>query len=363
MKLATIMLMVLAALVLVLVGCDREITGNGDIPDDNPVGCFSCHSDSDVFLRAARMQYDNSVHAAAANSNRNRLHSASYQSCERCHTHQGFIEQVTGVPADGDEFTPIECFTCHAPHSDGNLGLRVQTSYALENGVIFNRGPANTCVTCHHSRRDVNTYVADSVKMSSRFGPHYSNQGDMLIGTNAYEYAGYTYVSSWHSTGVADGCISCHMGKAEHESIGGHSLNMHNEDRGFENIQGCNEIGCHDTDPLTTLNRLAFDDHDWDGTIEGIQDEVHGLLDSLIVLLDAANLTDSTGRPVSRIVATADSAGAVFNLVFVEEDRSFGVHNADYIVGLLTSSINFLNTGDPNGSAPDPMRLILLSAH
>ncbi|MEE8405154.1 MAG: hypothetical protein V3S17_07160 [candidate division Zixibacteria bacterium] len=361
MKLLTITMIGIATILLVIVGCEREITGDVKLADNSSEGCFDCHSDSDVFLRAARIQYDNSVHAIADNSNRNRLHSASYQSCERCHTHQGFIEQVTGVPADGDEFTRIECFTCHAPHSNGTLSQRVQTSYALENGVVFDRGPGNTCATCHHSRRDVATYVVDSVRTSSRFGPHHSNQSDMLIGTNAYEYSGYTYESSWHSTGVVDACISCHMSNAEHESVGGHSWTMHNEDRGFENINGCNESGCHDTAPLTTLNRLAFEDHDWDGTVEGIQDEVHGLMDSLIVLLDAANLTDSTGSPVSRVVATADSAGAVFNLIFVEEDRSFGIHNADYIVGLLTSSINFIETGDPNGVPTG--KIAMISSH
>ena len=50
---------------------------------------------------------------------------------------------------------------------------------------------------------------------------------------------------------------------------------------------------------------------------------------------------------------------ALYNYLFIEEDRSFGVHNTGYAVALLESSINFLETGDPNGvsgSVPFAMR-------
>ena len=361
MKHLTIILIGVAAILVVIAGCERKITGDLKLADNSSVGCFDCHSDSDVMLRQARIQYENSVHAVADNSNRNRLYNSRYQSCEKCHTHQGFVEFVTAEPAAGDHFTAIECFTCHAPHSSGSLGLRVQDPVILENGVAFDRGAGVVCATCHHSRQDVTTYVVDSVSVNSRFGPHHSNQSDMVIGTGAYEYAAYSYSSSWHSTGVADGCISCHMSNSMHESVGGHSWNMENEDRSFENITGCNQTSCHDTSPLGDLNPLASADFDWDGTTEGVHDEIEGLLDSLVVLLDAANLTDSTGRPISRTVASADSAGAIYNFKFVEEDRSHGIHNTKYTVGMLQSSINFLLTGNPNG-APSG-KIAMISSH
>ena len=362
MKQLTITLFViLFAVLIAAVGCDRKITGDAKLADNSSAGCFSCHSDTDVSLRVARVQYNNSVHKAAENTNRNRLYSPSYQACERCHTSQGFIEFVTGDAADGEDFTAIDCFSCHAPHTDGTLELRVQGPVVLENGAVFDRGDANLCVTCHHSRANVFTTVEDSININSRYGPHHSNQGDMLIGTNAYEYTGYSYERSWHSTGVTEGCVSCHMSPSEHETVGGHSWNMRNEDRGFENIAGCNATGCHDTAPLTTIDRLADEDFNNDGLIDGVQDEIKGLADTLLGLLVAANLTNGSGVPVSRIVATADSAGAVYNYVFIEEDRSFGVHNADYSAGILWSAINFLRTGDPNG-APSA-KLSLLRSH
>jgi hypothetical protein len=362
MKLLTITMIGIAAILLVIVGCDREITGDVKLADNSSEGCFDCHSDTDLALTTARFQYDNSIHGAGENTNRNRLYNSRYASCEKCHTHQGFVAEVTGVPATGDEFSTITCFTCHAPHSSGDFTVRVTSPVALENGFIYDRGESNLCVSCHMSRRDVNVYVVDSVELSSHWGPHHSNQGDMLIAENSYEYSTYNYTESWHSTGVTEGCMSCHMSASMHETVGGHSWNMRNEDKGYENITGCNVTGCHDTDPITDLDRDAAADFDWDGTIEGTQTEIHGLLDSLIVLLELAGMADSTGHPISgRVISTADSAGALYNYLFVEEDRSVGVHNTDYAVGLLQSSINFLATGDPNG-APSG-KIAMISSH
>jgi len=360
----------LTAFALLLPGCEREITGNVELADNSSASCFTCHSDQDIKLTVAREQYENSVHAAGANSNRNRLYNTRYQSCERCHTHEGFIAEVTGVEAAGDNFSPITCFTCHKPHSSGNLEPRVTEAVVLEDGIsVFDRGPANLCASCHHGRENVLTLVVDSVELDSRFGPHHSNQSDMLIGANAYEFADYAYTNSWHSTGVTNGCVECHMSKSMHESVGGHSWTMENEDRHFVNLSGCNQSGqngessCHVT-PLDSLNRVAHADFDGDGDVEGVHDEIEGLLESLHTLLELAGLVDEDGDPLSVVVPDADSAGAVFNFKFVEEDHSHGIHNTDYAVGLLQSSINYMATGDPNG-APATNRSTerLVSAH
>jgi hypothetical protein len=179
----------------------------------------------------------------------------------------------------------------------------------------------------------------------------------MLIGENAYEYPTYDYtnVSSWHESGVTNGCVACHMSASQHESIGGHSWNMKNEERGFENITGCNVDGCHKPNPVASVDRETVSDFDGDGDIEeGVQKEIHDILDSLAVLLVKAGYLDGDHHPISGVVASsADSAGALYNFLFVEEDRSVGVHNTGYAVALLKSSINFLNTGDPNGSPAD----------
>jgi len=366
-----LMALALTALALLLAGCERDITGDVELADNSSTSCFTCHSDQDIGLTVAREQYENSVHAAGANTNRNRLYNTRYESCEKCHSHEGFIAEVTGVEAAGDNFSPITCFTCHKPHSLRNLEPRVTKAVVLEDGIsIFDLGPANLCASCHHSRQNVSTYVVDSVELSSHFGPHYSNQGDMLIGANAYEFADYEYTNSWHSTGVTNGCVGCHMSKSMHESIGGHSWNMENEDRHFVNLSGCNQSGqngesvCHVSPSLDSLNRVADADFDGDGDVEGVYDEIEGLLDDLKALLIAAGLTNAEGTPLSVTVPDADSAGALYNFLFVEDDHSHGIHNTKYAVGLLQSSINYMTTGDPNG-APATNRSTerLVSAH
>lgn len=341
--------------VLLLVGCERSITG--DTPEEQPhpsLSCLQCHTDGSGPNQAIVAQFEHSIHGSGDNTNRNRLTSSGYQSCERCHTSEGFIAFVTGVPASGDHFTAFDCFTCHEPHTNGNFQVRVTDPVTLEDGAVYDRGNSNTCATCHHSRYSVHVLVVDSANVNSRYGPHHSNQGDMLIGTNAYEYAGYTYNNSWHATGVTNGCPQCHMSAANHETIGGHSWNMVNEERGFQNITGCNVDGCHKSNPLTSLNRETANDFDGDGVTEGVQTEIEDLLDSLGNLLEDAGLVNSSHSPITNVVAEAEMAGALYNFIFVEEDRSEGVHNTRYTVALLKSSINYLNTGNPNGAPQDP---------
>jgi hypothetical protein len=357
-------LLIVAA--LIWASCERKITdGDQQQPDEGTtLSCLECHSDGSGPQQGIVNQFVYSVHASGDHTDRNRLTSSGYVSCERCHTSEGFVAYVTGIPADGDHFSSFDCFTCHEPHSNGDFRVRVTDAYTLENGATFNRGNANTCATCHHSRRDVREYVVDGALVNSRWGPHHSNQSDMLIGENAYEYAEYDYslANSWHQTGVTNGCVACHMSASQHESIGGHSWNMRNEERGFENTTGCNVDGCHSTNPVASINRETVFDFDGDGVREGVQTEIHDIVDSLAVVLVKAGLLDEDHVPTTFEASSADSAGALYNFLFIQEDRSFGVHNTRYAVALLESSINFLNTGDPNGS-PSDRSTRMLSAH
>lgn len=73
------------------------------------------------------------------------------------------------------------------------------------------------------------------------------------------------------------------------------------------------------------------------------QTDTDALVDELRVLLVAAGLVDGTsGAPLSVTVNDADSLGAVWNYVYVQEDASRGVHNWRYTRDLLTSAIQFM---------------------
>ncbi|NNF07020.1 MAG: hypothetical protein HKN21_09690, partial [Candidatus Eisenbacteria bacterium] len=137
--------------------CDRTVTRVVENPDvtDATSNCFECHSDDDTFLIAAGQQWENSFHASGLNIDR-----GSRESCAGCHVSEGFVQRANGEPVTGhDNPSVIHCFTCHAPHTNGDFSLRWTEDAELQDGTTFDLSNGNTCVSCHHSRRDVNTYV------------------------------------------------------------------------------------------------------------------------------------------------------------------------------------------------------------
>lgn len=320
----------IAAVGLALAACSRNITRVEQVVA-GPQACFECHSDTSTFLVAAAQQWENSKHASGETLNE------KDGACKGCHTSEGFLAVASGTTiADVVENpTSIHCFTCHAPHTNGDFRLRPTTvaQKTLMNGVSYNLNSGNLCLACHRSRRNVGTYVV-ALTMSNRFGPHHGPQGDMLIGSNGYEYAGYTYEQGSHAlattTDGKDGCLECHMKTTSQNVVGGHSFNMANEDRSILNTDACGS--CHE----------GVSDFD----LDGVQTEIAGLITDLETLLVNAGFITMDGEAAvpNAVAVSADQAGAVYNLLLAKEDRSLGVHNPDYIRGLLQSSIDFMST-------------------
>jgi hypothetical protein len=345
MKKATIFFLVCAAVALMLiVGCERKVVVENGV--SGPDNCFVCHGDQNALIVSAQREYDNSVHGSGRN-----VDYTNRSSCPQCHDHQGFLEfMATGeVNPPYDNVTAIHCFTCHAPHTNGNLNLRTEAPYVLENGEVFDHEEGNLCVNCHHSRFDVREIEDGFEQGSTRFGSHHGPQGDLIEGTGGYEMAGYSYGQSGHKTAVEDACVGCHMSNPEeHEGykIGGHTWNMEDPETGYTLIETC--VECHpdaeDAEDFDFRNSNDMTDYDYDGNItEGYRSEVEGLLDSLGILLVDAGALDSTFRPIEdHVFADGNVAGAMHNYGMIEEDRSLGVHNFGYIVSLLQNSIDYL---------------------
>jgi hypothetical protein len=320
------MIVVALAAVLALAGCTREITTVQQIVP-SASNCFDCHSDQDTYIIAAGFAWENSWHA----SGRVVARSAS-AGCAGCHSTEGLIAVAAGEsPVGVDDPTVIHCFGCHAPHSSSDFGLRITEPVALQDGSSYDLGAGNLCSQCHQARRNVNTYVKDENELSTHWGPHYSPQSDMLLGTNGYEYAGYDFGDmDFHRTLNEDGCVDCHFRFSNTYAVGGHSFNMRVEDDEGEeilNMKAC--TGCH----------AGLNDYNYNM----VQTEVDSMMTLLGGLLETAGMVDGTGHPVGGFMASADSAGALWNFLVAEEDRSRGVHNSDYIKGLLDSGIKFLN--------------------
>ena len=305
--------------------CDRTVSTVEETVE--PATCFNCHSDQDTKLTAAEQQYAFSVHASGT------VVSEPNDPCSGCHTSEGFVQRIeTGViPTTVENPTAIHCFTCHKPHTSGTLERRLDHPFPLANGVTTDLHNGNACTACHQSRRDVGVYVTTPtgrVSLNNRWGPHHGPQTDMLVGTNGYEYAGYTYEQTSHKLATEDGCLDCHMKFPVNLRLGGHAFNMSFDDGSGEMLHTAACAPCHG----------AMSDFDY----QGVQTEIDSLITNLRgALVTAGLVTASTGLPKTT-VTSSDSAGAVWNYLLASEDRSEGVHNRKYIRGLLTSAYQYI---------------------
>ncbi len=312
---------------VLLAACDRNITHVEETAA--PATCFNCHSDNNTFLVAIEGQWSHSKHGIAETV------LESSRNCAGCHTSEGWIARITtGTVTDVENPTAIHCFTCHAPHTNNDfIPLRLTAAPALANGQSSDLGSANLCVSCHQARRNVNTYVTGRIELTERWGPHHSVQGDMLLGTNGYEYDDYTYeqIVGHRNPSTDNGCNDCHFEKSLGYIAGGHSFNMKGEFEGEEELLTVACEKCHGE--MDDFNR------------RGVQDSVQTLVTQLEGMLVSAGLLAGEGQPEEfpdGVTTSADSAGAVWNYLMAWEDRSRGVHNSKYIIGLLRSSIEYM---------------------
>lgn len=346
----------LIAVLAVIGGCERKVVNEAKADNEELFGCFGCHGETsfDGALLQARGEWQNSIHASGNNVDYTNRDNSD---CSACHDQQGFIDMLNTGAVDTLKYSivsGIHCFTCHAPHEKGNLELRTEAAYTLKNGVVYNHGTSNICVRCHHTRTLLATDLgtADTTKLTTRFGPHHGPQGDLLQGTHGYQFAGYTYpTASQHGAATTDGCIDCHMGNPEtHDgyNVGGHSFNMtyFNDEAGTEYTLSGICKGCHPAAASFDYN-LKDVDYNNNGAKEGIQTELQGLRDTLSIWLEAAGaLTEDTTTHVFSIInnkwVPKNVAGAVYNWVLFNEDRSSGVHNPQYLYHLLKSSVDYM---------------------
>jgi hypothetical protein len=310
-----------------------EVTLSSDV-------CAYCHKEGSH--HNIPLQWDESVHAAGTH-----LYSgASRYTCTPCHNGQGFVDFAKGNPQSVQVNIAITCATCHDPHDATNEHQVRKVTATLKNGMqVEGAGTGGLCINCHQSRQNAIPFVENYFSsLNSRFGPHYGNQGDMLIGTNAYTW-GETLDQSPHFAAIENACIGCHMYPNSNpldpdNSAGGHTFSMVNG-LGVDNVEACADchgnVGTDFDQKKLYINGSA--DLDKNGVAEGLQIEVEGLLHQLALLLPPV------GDPTVAVIDsnwTLDQAGALFNYKSIEYDRSFGMHNPRYIVGLLYLSIGKL---------------------
>lgn len=352
-----------------------------------PSVCNQCHPQGN--------QWKTSGHAktgynSADNQNAN-------TACVECHTGQGFVEvKVRGkapvfpslatpdnpatLMAPGEQ-APVACATCHDPHAFDNpvLGsnglashqLRLEGKVTMPNGATVDAAESAVCVSCHANKRDL-AYKADFLAGKKTRGVHDNAQADSFYGITAaaFDYGKGNYGSSPHPLVVKEGCIQCHMapnpkapadakvdndkvvlshGETLLNTIGAHTWSMAGDFQGkrVENTASCMASGCHAAGSITTFNRKTLADYDGNGKVEGIQDEVKGLLALLAAKLPK---DPSTGAILSSTVTATNTTEAqrmaLWNYWLIANDGSAGVHNSAFALQVLQRTYQQL-TGQP----------------
>jgi hypothetical protein len=281
---------------------------------------------------------------------------------------------IPATPPD-TAYGAIDCQTCHDPHDASNpRQLRLGTSVTLSDGtVVTNAGTGGFCMECHNSRGGSYTNMLAQYPLSqvtwaggSAFGTHDSPQADILEGVNAETY-GKVIPSSAHRFAITNTCAGCHMQTVATTDpafgqAGGHTFHMsYTQVSGgvtntVDKVDVC--VQCHG--PMTSFDLVKVD-YDGDGVIEGVQTEVQHLLDKLSKLLPPRSgyQANPNNYVADGLVKASDSQMAIYTNVptkflkayynwdIVFRDSSLGIHNAQFVVGLLKASIGDL-TGDNN---------------
>jgi hypothetical protein len=247
---------------------------------------------------------------------------------------------------------PINCQTCHDSHSAENMGqLRTVADVVLvtsneETPIITEGGTGKLCMQCHHARRGHETQVPNG---RSHFGTHSSPQADMIAAKSGYlnvapsefNWAGPSHLY------VQNSCKTCHINRVEYISESSPASTGHTF---LPTTAACQN--CHGT--INSFREIpAAGDFDGNGTVDGLQDEVDGLIELCIEALVASGL-DTTGGLEAPFAydstSTLQQREVGWNVIFVESDASHGVHNPDYAVQLLQQSYQYLTGSLPQNA-------------
>ena len=320
--------------------------------------CAQCHDEPWRHNKYA--QYENSTHAdivfettTGSSGNTNNL-----QDCARCHDGRVYIQFTQGLNGTDPgkinvktlteaNSVDVTCQTCHDPHGNSNFAsLRESpaSSDTLGNGYAYTLGgTGQICMDCHKNRRNAELIVLTNVS-NSHWGPHHSVQTDNFFGQNAATFSGTPFLSNSHQFAVTDACATCHMvattdtGTVNRDKVGGHSFKMKNEDTGYEHTAAC--TNCHG--PKNSFDEFeAVMDYDGDGSVEGIQSEVDGLLANIRFLLPPTGV-DSVSWEMIRDLNDETVKRAYWNYLMEEYDGSRGMHNSKFTFDVLTKTLSAL---------------------
>jgi len=320
-----IILILLLSFVVIMAGCAKRDEGQQPPPAGG----------SEIDINAIVAQWVDSNHANI------HLVPAQRDNCVVCHDGGAFSAQLTQqAEIDRDFFVAIDCRACH---NGRGVELMEAGTVSIPTKENVQGGLGAMCMSCHNARR-----VPD-INDARRSSPHSSAQSDVFTASGGIRAPGFNYGSTAAHTNIDDTCVGCHMTATE-DGYRQHTFRV--EDA----AAACGR--CHQN--INTLNLQARNDYDGDGSTEGIQDEVQGLLDVLKAaineVLDGGSFQTGGGQ-VQFLNAAGEQVEvpnevyqAGYNYFLVYYDGSLGVHNPMFAVQLLQQSYKMLTGDDVPGA-------------
>ena len=214
--------------------------------------------------------------------------------------------------------THIDCRTCHQIHktyTKDDFALTTSAPVKLEAlDATYDGGMGNLCANCHQQRTAFPAATDGKVKIdSTHWGGHHGPEAALILGVGGA--GGVTGQPAAHYKAVKDTCVTCHLGGAGPDA--NHSF--------VPQVSTC--VQCH-------ADAKSLD-------VNGVQTEIKGKLDQVKAALQAKGLMDKNGVVVVGEYPEAQAA-ALWNYLFVLEDKSNGVHNADFANALLDNALTAL---------------------
>ena len=253
-----------------------------------------------------RQQYDKSMHAQSLkvlNDQGQTPGNHVTDACYKCHSYEYDIAPDNNKPSVQSLTTPITCGTCHTMDTKGYLAFR-NASNSTE-----------LCSTCH---------VATGIKPGA---PAHNSQSNMYMGTGAL---GIPAMPDKRYTEKIS-CADCHMANQNHSF----EATLPSQALKDKTITSC--YLCHATE-----DQQKFATH-----VDQIQTDIKNeaktfdnrlMTDNkkLASIKDTPNYNQS--KQLIDIVIT--------NLSFVENDKSWGIHNLDYTKTIMDDLGNKLTQAE-----------------
>jgi predicted CXXCH cytochrome family protein len=346
------------------VGCEschgpgsEHVFGGGDtnkiMKSVDEGSCGKCHDSPQLGPQFA--QWKNAKHSKVVWSNsfaQNNNGTNNLGNCIRCHDGQGYVNFTKGIGTNTNGKTVashemVSCATCHDPHGSSNphqLRSRPQGSDTLANGYQYTgMGNGATCIDCHKSRVNSNTYVNTRVT-NANWGPHYGTEADIYLGQNLATFGGAPYRTTQHSAFLQNSCATCHMAPTDQnplnkDKVGGHALYLHNEETNYDHLKACEN--CHAG--KTRFDQFMADaDYDGNGTVDSWKQEVAGCLTKLRIQLPPVGVDSVAWQLVAADSNNVTLRKSYFNYRFIYYGGEGGMHNAKYTIDALVASRNAL---------------------